>query len=57
MPLIVIAKSPSEDAAHEGLQRWKDKHPAVAALLAGRYRAHSGERVCALVCGAGTDGI
>jgi threonine dehydratase len=30
---------------------------AVAALLAGRYRARSGERVCALVCGAGTDGI
>ena len=30
---------------------------AVAALLAGRYRAGSGERVCALVCGAGTDGI
>jgi threonine dehydratase len=30
---------------------------AVAALLAGRYRAQSGERVCALVCGAGTDGI
>jgi threonine dehydratase len=30
---------------------------AVAALLAGRYRAGSGERVCALVCGAGTDGV
>ena len=30
---------------------------AVAALLAGRYRVGSGERVCALVCGAGTDGI
>ena len=30
---------------------------AVAALLAGHYRASSGERVCALVCGAGTDGI
>ena len=34
MPLIVIAKSPSEVAAQEGLQRWKDKYPAVAALLA-----------------------
>ena len=34
MPLIVIAKSPSEDAAQEGLQRWKKKYPAVAALLA-----------------------
>jgi len=29
----------------------------VAALLAGKYRAAPGERVCALVCGAGTDGI
>jgi DNA ligase D-like protein (predicted polymerase) len=34
MPLIVIAKSPSEAAAHEGLQRWKEKYPAAAALLA-----------------------
>jgi bifunctional non-homologous end joining protein LigD len=34
MPLIVIAKSPSEVAAQQGLQRWKDKYPAVAALLA-----------------------
>jgi threonine dehydratase len=30
---------------------------AVAALLGGRYRADPGERVCAVVCGAGTDGI
>ena len=30
---------------------------AVAALLAGRYRPAPGERVCAVVCGAGTDGI
>lgn len=30
---------------------------AVAALLAGRYRAGNRERLCALVCGAGTDGI
>jgi hypothetical protein len=34
MPLLIIAKSPSEKAAQDGLQRWKDKHPAVAALLA-----------------------
>jgi bifunctional non-homologous end joining protein LigD len=34
MPLIVIAKSPSEVAAQEGLQRWKEKHPEAAALLA-----------------------
>jgi threonine dehydratase len=30
---------------------------AVAALLSGRYRAMAGERICAIVCGAGTDGI
>jgi threonine dehydratase len=30
---------------------------AVAALLAGRYRPAIGERVCAIVCGAGTDGF
>ncbi len=30
---------------------------AVAALLSGRYHQQAGERVCAVVCGAGTDGI
>ena len=30
---------------------------AVAALLAGHYRPAPDERVCAVVCGAGTDGI
>ncbi|MGE5201291.1 MAG: threonine ammonia-lyase [Acidobacteriota bacterium] len=30
---------------------------SIAALLAGRYRPRPGERVCALVCGAGTDGL
>ncbi|HTS94853.1 MAG TPA: threonine/serine dehydratase [Stellaceae bacterium] len=30
---------------------------SVAALLSGRYRPRPGERVCALVCGAGTDGL
>jgi threonine dehydratase len=30
---------------------------AVAAILAGRYCPAAGERVCAVVCGAGTDGI
>jgi threonine dehydratase len=30
---------------------------AVAALLAGSYRPAPGERVCAIVCGAGTDGF
>lgn len=30
---------------------------SVAALLAGRVRAEKGRRTCALVCGAGADGI
>jgi threonine dehydratase len=30
---------------------------AVAALLSGRYPAMSDERICAVICGAGTDGI
>ncbi len=34
MPLIVIANSPDKNAALEGLERWKAKHPAAAALLA-----------------------
>jgi len=34
MPLLVIANSPSEEAAKAGLERWKDKHPEVAGLLA-----------------------
>ena len=34
MPLLVIANSPSKGAALAGLERWKAKHPEVAALLA-----------------------
>ena len=34
MPLIVIANSPSKDAALAGLERWKRKHRQVAKLLA-----------------------
>jgi bifunctional non-homologous end joining protein LigD len=34
MPLLVIANSPSKDGALAGLDRWKDKHPEVARLLA-----------------------
>jgi len=33
MPLLVIANSPSEEAAKAGLERWKEKYPEVAALL------------------------
>jgi len=34
MPLLVIANSPSEEAALAGLERWKRRHGEVAALLA-----------------------
>jgi len=33
-PLIVIANSPKKDEALAGLERWKARHPEVAALLA-----------------------
>jgi bifunctional non-homologous end joining protein LigD len=34
MPLLVVANSPSKDAALAGLERWKNKHPAAANHLA-----------------------
>jgi bifunctional non-homologous end joining protein LigD len=34
MPLIVVANSPDKAAALEGLERWKTKYSAAAALLA-----------------------
>jgi DNA ligase D-like protein (predicted polymerase) len=34
MPLLVIANSPSKEAALEGLERWKTKYPEAAKLLA-----------------------
>jgi bifunctional non-homologous end joining protein LigD len=33
-PLVVVANSPNKDAALAGLERWKNKHPEVAGLLA-----------------------
>lgn len=33
-PLVVVANSPSKEAALEGLERWKARHPEAAALLA-----------------------
>jgi hypothetical protein len=33
-PLLVVANSPDKEAALAGLERWKNKHPAAAALLA-----------------------
>ena len=34
MPLLVVANSPEKEAALAGLEKWKGKHPKVAALLA-----------------------
>jgi bifunctional non-homologous end joining protein LigD len=34
MPLVVVANSPSKEAALAGLERWKAKHAEVAGLLA-----------------------
>ena len=34
MPLVVVANSPSKDAALAGLERWKIKHPEIDGLLA-----------------------
>ncbi|HXT95704.1 MAG TPA: DNA polymerase domain-containing protein [Polyangia bacterium] len=34
MPLVTVANSPDKAAALAGLERWKAKHPAAAALLA-----------------------
>jgi bifunctional non-homologous end joining protein LigD len=34
MPLLVVANSPDKAAALAGLEKWKNKHPDVAALLA-----------------------
>jgi hypothetical protein len=34
MPLVVVANSPDREAALAGLERWKNKHPEAAGLLA-----------------------
>jgi bifunctional non-homologous end joining protein LigD len=34
MPLVVVASSPSKEAALEGLSRWKERHPEAATHLA-----------------------
>jgi DNA ligase D-like protein (predicted polymerase) len=34
MPLVVVARSPDREAALAGLERWKGRHPEVAARLA-----------------------
>ena len=34
MPLLTVANSPDKEAALAGLERWKERHPQAAALLA-----------------------
>ncbi len=34
MPLVVVANSTNKQAALEGLERWKERHPGAAAMLA-----------------------
>ena len=34
MPLVVVANSTNRQAALEGLERWKSRHPEAAGLLA-----------------------
>ena len=34
MPLVVVARAKKKEDALAGLARWKERHPAVAALLA-----------------------
>ena len=34
MPLIVVANSPNRNAALAGFERWKNRHPEIAGLLA-----------------------
>jgi hypothetical protein len=34
MPLVVVANSPDREAALAGLERWKNRHPEAARLLA-----------------------
>ncbi len=34
MPLLIVAQSSDRSAAEAGLERWKEKHPEAAALLA-----------------------
>jgi DNA ligase D-like protein (predicted polymerase) len=55
MPLVVVANSQSKDAALAGLERWKERHPEAAKLLAiddvlvdsmrGRYKSWTRIRV------------
>ena len=59
MPLITIANSPKKDAALEGLDRWKARHPEAAACARGHPSAagdsRSGRRSHARVARVGEE--
>ena len=60
--IVLVSDAEMHDAARwlwqeAGVAAELSGAAAVAALLAGHYQPRSGERVCAVVCGAGTDGI
>ena len=60
--IVLVSDQEMRDAAawlwfEHGIAAEMAGAASVAALLAGSYRPALGERVCAVVCGAGTDGI
>jgi threonine dehydratase len=60
--IVLVSDEEMEEAARwlwfeSGLAVDLSGAASVAALLAGRVKAEAGRRVCALVCGAGADGI
>jgi len=59
--VVLVSDAAMRDAAawlwfEHGVAAELSGAAAVAALLTGAYRPSPGERVCAVVCGAGTDG-
>jgi DNA ligase D-like protein (predicted polymerase) len=62
MPLVIVAKSPDRDAALQGLDRWKARHPGAAKHLAANdvetgacphpLRQHGGDRDGTVLCPA-----
>lgn len=60
--IVLVSDAEMRDAAawlwgEHGVAAEMAGAASVAALLTGRYRPAPGERVCAVICGAGTDGM
>ena len=60
--IVLVSDAAMRDAAawlwsEHGVAAELSGAASVAALLTGQYRPAPGERVCAVVCGAGTDGF